>query len=75
VPVVAPTRTTWGREADRDEPDLDFAASSHADERTRTSTELPPHGPEPCASTNSATSAGRADDTNRALASVSRRLC
>jgi hypothetical protein len=29
-----------------------------ADERTRTSTELPPHGPEPCASTNSATSAG-----------------
>ena len=28
-----------------------------ADERTRTSTELPPHGPEPCASTNSATSA------------------
>ena len=29
----------------------------YADERTRTSTELPPHGPEPCASTNSATSA------------------
>ena len=28
-----------------------------AEERTRTSTELPPHGPEPCASTNSATSA------------------
>jgi hypothetical protein len=24
VPVVAPTRTTWGREADRDEPDLDL---------------------------------------------------
>src|ERR671933_119559 len=28
-----------------------------ADERTRTSTGSPPHGPEPCASTNSATSA------------------
>jgi hypothetical protein len=28
-----------------------------ADERTRTSTQLPGHGPEPCASTNSATSA------------------
>ena len=28
-----------------------------ADERNRTSTGLPPHGPEPCASTNSATSA------------------
>ena len=28
-----------------------------ADERTRTSTDLHPHGPEPCASTNSATSA------------------
>ncbi len=31
-----------------------------ADERTRTSTSLPRHGPEPCASTNSATSAGLA---------------
>jgi hypothetical protein len=31
--------------------------SHNADERTRTSTESPPHGPEPCASTNSATSA------------------
>jgi hypothetical protein len=30
----------------------------NADERTRTSTWLPRHGPEPCASTNSATSAG-----------------
>ena len=30
-----------------------------ADERTRTSTGFPPHGPEPCASTNSATSAPR----------------
>jgi hypothetical protein len=29
----------------------------YADERTRTSTQLPGHGPEPCASTNSATSA------------------
>jgi hypothetical protein len=29
----------------------------NADERTRTSTQLPGHGPEPCASTNSATSA------------------
>ena len=29
----------------------------NADERTRTSTWLPRHGPEPCASTNSATSA------------------
>ena len=38
-----------------------------ADERTRTSTELPPHGPEPCASTNSATSAGRADRDDIAL--------
>ena len=33
----------------------DFRAD--ADERTRTSTWLPRHGPEPCASTNSATSA------------------
>ena len=33
------------------------APSRHADERTRTSTRLPGHGPEPCASTNSATSA------------------
>ena len=31
----------------------------NADERTRTSTWLPRHGPEPCASTNSATSARR----------------
>src|SRR6266480_4286379 len=31
--------------------------SPSADERTRTSTGFPPHGPEPCASTNSATSA------------------
>src|ERR1039458_9360194 len=31
----------------------------NADERTRTSTWLPRHGPEPCASTNSATSACR----------------
>ena len=31
--------------------------SVDADERTRTSTDLRPHGPEPCASTNSATSA------------------
>jgi hypothetical protein len=30
---------------------------TNADERTRTSTGLPRHGPEPCASTNSATSA------------------
>ena len=30
-----------------------------ADERTRTSTGFLPHGPEPCASTNSATSARR----------------
>jgi pimeloyl-ACP methyl ester carboxylesterase len=29
-----------------------------AAERSRTSTELPPHGPEPCASTSSATAAG-----------------
>jgi hypothetical protein len=35
-----------------------FAGPSlDADERTRTSTQLPGHGPEPCASTNSATSA------------------
>src|SRR5580692_9020663 len=31
--------------------------STNADERTRTSTRFPGHGPEPCASTNSATSA------------------
>jgi transposase len=31
--------------------------NANADERTRTSTWLPRHGPEPCASTNSATSA------------------
>jgi subtilisin family serine protease len=31
---------------------------SYADERTRTSTGASPHGPEPCASTSSATSAG-----------------
>src|SRR5271170_1866946 len=34
-------------------------APENADERTRTSTWFPRHGPEPCASTNSATSACR----------------
>ena len=34
-------------------------ADESADERTRTSTWFPRHGPEPCASTNSATSACR----------------
>src|SRR5205823_5718826 len=34
-------------------------AVEHADERTRTSTGSPPHGPEPCASASSATSAWR----------------
>src|SRR5206468_347495 len=41
-----------------------------ADERTRTSTKLPPHGPEPCASTNSATSA---DSSRRYRTSGTRR--
>ena len=36
--------------------------SQSADERTRTSTDLHPHGPEPCASTNSATSACRVSE-------------
>ena len=43
--------------------------SSHfryADERTRTSTRFPGHGPEPCASTNSATSARRGEDSAHA---------
>ena len=40
------------------------APGRHADERTRTSTESPPHGPEPCASTNSATSARPAGDNS-----------
>jgi hypothetical protein len=41
----------------------------NADERTRTSTGLPRHGPEPCASTNSATSARRREDIVVAKAS------
>ncbi len=39
--------------------------SQSADERTRTSTGSPPHGPEPCASTSSATSARPRDGTSR----------
>src|ERR1700751_662098 len=39
--------------------------SQNADERTRTSTDLHPHGPEPCASTNSATSASGRERTYR----------
>src|SRR3954451_18472839 len=41
------------------------AVQGNADERTRTSTGFPPHGPEPCASANSATSAWR-DECSRA---------
>ena len=42
----------------------------YADERTRTSTRFPGHGPEPCASTNSATSAWGGED----IADASRKL-
>ena len=41
-----------------------------AEERTRTSTEFPPHGPEPCASTNFATSAAELKKLNAGLATV-----
>ena len=51
MPERGTTRTPWEGEKLRDVLALD------ADERNRTSTGLPPHGPEPCASTNSATSA------------------
>jgi hypothetical protein len=42
------------------------AQRAYADERTRTSTGLPPHGPEPCASTSSATSAWQTDSSRLA---------
>ena len=42
--------------------------SQSADERTRTSTGSPPHGPEPCASTSSATSARTRHGTSRRTA-------
>jgi hypothetical protein len=41
----------------------DVQIAENADERTRTSTGLPRHGPEPCASTNSATSACGCEDS------------
>ena len=43
---------------------------SGAEERTRTSTGLPPHGPEPCASTNFATSATEQHKLNAGFAAV-----
>src|SRR3954463_6231791 len=47
--------------------------SGDADERTRTSTGFPPHGPEPCASTNSATSAQTAQ-CSRTISDLKRGL-
>ncbi len=46
---------SWPQNAEN--PRLSGGFLPSADERTRTSTGLLPHGPEPCASTNSATSA------------------
>jgi hypothetical protein len=52
------------------------SSGANADERTRTSTWLPRHGPEPCASTNSATSACREASEDIAPCSpVSGRSC
>ncbi len=52
-----------------------LTTSQNADERTRTSTDLHPHGPEPCASTNSATSASGSGPNISHAAPRSGRLC
>ena len=43
---------------------------ANAAERSRTSTEFPPHGPEPCASTSSATAAGAGNLARQRLAKI-----